>query len=80
MYLVRINDEIEVIIPSHIYDKLESLQLYYGSFSLQLIDALADGGADRISKKKLISYLQELPLCSSEMKVVNSLFDKYIKK
>ena len=73
MKIIQVNNEQFIILEIE-YKRLESLQLYTNAFTLRTIKENVKNGNSEV--ERLVEYLSELGLGSTEQKIINSLLEQ----
>ena len=73
MKIIQVNNEQFIILEIE-YKRLESLQLYTNAFTLQIIKENITNVHSEV--ERLVEYLSELGLGSTEQKIINSLLEQ----
>ena len=73
MKIIQVNNEQFTILEVE-YRRLESLQLYTNAFTLRTIKQNVKNGHSEV--ERLVEFLSELGLGSTEQKIINSLLEQ----
>ena len=73
MKIIQVNNEQFTILEVE-YKRLEALQLYTNAFTLRTIKEHVKNGHSEV--ERLVEFLSELGLGSTEQKIINSLLEQ----